>query len=290
MKTRREFATICCLVISIAVVGCDSRIESSPAAPPTSASSVREEPEPQSVSATIAPESAPTTTMRQQSVRTSRKISDMVMRAQLQTAISSSKAGAWQLSEHFPPLETGNGIVVTRCNPDEPFPCVFVVDEKDPWEVGCDVDWKGRCEGVQTLEPPPGWEICNFILAETSRNKGGSWAFMGANSKGIKIKVKANGSANPLDQWGGWVWVRVTAWRLFSTEANEEQREQLKCNYNPDGGGKGGGRFSEEAFCAANPKDPGSSIGVQMCMDYVMEDGRKKVVSAPYACGVCGRF
>lgn len=193
-------------------------------------------------------------------------------------------------SSHFPPVVTEDGITTSGwCDYDQPHPCVRVVDLVDVVTVGCDAKWNETCSGTYNYAPPDGWEICRYKAVETSRNKGGRWGLSGASSKNISIKLESWGSGNFLDQWGGWVWVNLQAVRYFESEADEHQRKLLNCDYSNAGGGATA-PFVEEAFCAANPKDPGSSIGVQMCINFVYEDGKKKYTSAPYPCGVCTRF
>ena len=160
-------------------------------------------------------------------------------------------------------------------------------DLRDPWRAWCSSDWDQRCEGFEEWNPPNGWDICRFNVVEETKNHG-EWAVVAADAKKVRVHLKSWGSRFPLDRWGGSVAVRLATVQLISASATPEQRSTLGCSYS-NGGGRGSQGMSEVLFCAADPADPNGSVGVQMCADYIFENGQKKYIRGPYPCGICYR-
>lgn len=160
-------------------------------------------------------------------------------------------------------------------------------DLKDAWSAWCDANWDQTCEGFETWNPPANWDICRFNVVEESKAHG-EWAVVAADAKKVTVRLKSWGSHAFFDRWGGWVRVKLQTVQLVPSSATPEQRQTLACSYG-NGGGSGGQGLSEYLFCAADPTDPSGSFGIQMCADYVYENGVKKYIRGPYACGVCFR-
>jgi hypothetical protein len=172
----------------------------------------------------------------------------------------------------------------TTDNPVAPVP---TWDLKDPWSAWCDANWTQTCEGFESWSPPDGWDICKFNVVEESKSHG-EWAVVFADPKTVRVHLKSWGSHAFFDQWGGWVRVRLSSAQLIPSSATPEQRKPLNCSYN-NGGGSAGQGMSEYLFCAAYPTNPNGSFGIQMCADYIFENGEKKYTKGPYPCGVCFR-
>jgi hypothetical protein len=171
--------------------------------------------------------------------------------------------------------------------PTPPVQPVPTWDLTDAWRAWCDADWTQTCEGTESWAPPQGWDICRYNVVEESKAHG-EWAVTGAGPKGLSVHLKSWGSHAFFDQWGGWVHVKLATAQLILATATPDQRQTLGCSYG-NGGGSAGQGISEFLFCAADPTDPDGSMGIQMCADYIYENGQKKMVRGPYACGICFR-
>lgn len=161
-------------------------------------------------------------------------------------------------------------------------------DIRDVWSVWCEASWDGRCEGTETWIPPNNWDICRFSIAEESKTHG-EWAVVEANAKKIRVHVKSHGSGAFFDKWGGYVRVKLVHAQLIPTAMTPEERVSMNCNYNNGiaGAGGTGAGLTEYALCLPNPKDTSFKSGIQMCADYIYENGVKKYTRGPYPCGVC---
>lgn len=169
----------------------------------------------------------------------------------------------------------------------EPVASVPTWDVKDAWSAWCESNWDQSCEGFETWNPPNNWDICRFNVVEESKSHG-EWGVVAADPKKITVRLKSWGSHAFFDRWGGWVRVKLQTAQLIPSSATQEQRKTLGCAYN-NGGGSAGQGLSEFLFCAADPTDSNGSFGIQMCADYIYENGIKKFVRGPYPCGVCFR-
>lgn len=170
---------------------------------------------------------------------------------------------------------------------DNPVAPVPTWDLKDPWSAWCEANWTQTCDGFESWSPPSGWDICKFNVVEESKAHG-EWAVVFADPKTVRVHLNSWGSRAFFDRWGGWVRVRLASAQLIPSSATAEQRKPLNCAYN-NGGGSAGQGMSEYLFCAADPTNPDSSFGIQMCADYIFENGQKKYTRGPYPCGVCFR-
>lgn len=162
-------------------------------------------------------------------------------------------------------------------------------DILDAWSAWCDTEWHETCEGYEKYTPPEGWDICRYNLVEVSKSdRSASWAITRANAKEIQVYVYSRGSHMPWDRWGSWVRVKLQMVQLVPSSSSEEQRKPLGCSYNNAGGS--GQDITELIYCAPDPMNPSSSIGVQICSDYRYDqNGRKYYTREGYPCGVCLR-
>jgi len=162
---------------------------------------------------------------------------------------------------------------------------VPVWDLQDTWSAWCAAEWNERCDGFQEWSPPAGWDICRYNVVEESKAHG-EWQIVVSNERMVRVHLKSWGSQAFFDRWGGWVRVKMVTAQLIPTSSTPEQRAPLNCSYANGSGGAGQG-MTEYLFCAADPFSTDSAFGVQMCADYTFENGQKKIVRGPYACGVC---
>jgi len=158
-------------------------------------------------------------------------------------------------------------------------------DLRDVWKVWCESAWDETCEGVEVWNPPATWDICRFNLVEESKSRG-QWGVVNADKTKITVRLKSWGTGAFFDRKSGWVRVRLDTVQLIASSATEEQRKTIGCSYN-NGGGTAGQGLSEMLFCASDPTDPSGRMGIQMCADYIYDNGVKKYTYGPYACGVC---
>jgi hypothetical protein len=154
----------------------------------------------------------------------------------------------------------------------------------DVWKVWCDADWNERCEGREYYKPEDGWDICEYKFTEESKSHG-EWHVIDASSTRVGVYLRSAGSHFPFDRWGGWVRVRLSYVKFITAGATKEQRDLAKCKLtNAGGGGQGG----TDLWCIADWRDLGGHMGVQICAEWIIEDGKKKYTST-LPCGVCYR-
>lgn len=156
---------------------------------------------------------------------------------------------------------------------------------RDVMTAWCESNWTETCDGVERWNSPDGYEICKFGTIVESISHG-EWS-SSADKAEIRIKLKSWGSHAFFDQWGGWARVRLASVELILKGSSETDRNAAGCSLANNGGGPSGSKHTENAFCLSDPFQPGVKPGTQMCQDFIYESGVKKLIGAPYPCGVC---
>lgn len=180
-----------------------------------------------------------------------------------------------------------------------------------PWSIYCNAAWDEECEDTQRFTPPydqlkqlgisfrrsnaeviaTSWEICKFTAVVDTKSDNASWAIKGADVNGITFWVKSRGSHIFYDRWGSDVRIRLAnvTYIIGDKPSTQAERNKAQCSYS-NNGSVSSSSTQDMLFCAADPFNPGSTIGVQMCGDYIWQDGGRRMIRGPYACGVCAKY